>query len=86
VPVNERNLGQHLRYQLLLLLLRQIGLVCRKGKKNAAANGKHHEKESEKAPMLPSQLHSTKYHNINFPSRLHVTRIKGKRLSPVGRL
>ena len=25
-PVNERNLCQHLRYQLLLLLLRQIGL------------------------------------------------------------
>ena len=25
-PVNERNLGQHLRYQLLLLLLRQVCL------------------------------------------------------------
>jgi hypothetical protein len=86
VPVNERNLGQHLRYQLLLLLLRQIGLVCRKGEKNAAADGEHHEKESEKAPMLPSQLHSTKYHNINFPPRLHVTRIQGKRLPPVGRV
>ena len=33
-------------------------LVCWEGKKNAAADGEHHEKESEKAPMLPSQLHS----------------------------
>jgi len=86
MPVNEGNLSQHLRYQLLLLLLAQIGLVCREGKKNAAADGEHHEKESEKAPMLPSQLHSAKYHNINFSSRLHVTRIKGKRFPPVGRL